>query len=65
VDSFLPLSFLSYIVAILNGLQGLFLFLSYVCNGRVFRLCCRQRTNNLSSNHSSSHVNSSITSTKF
>lgn len=65
VDAFLPLSFLSYVVAILNGLQGLFLFLSYVCNGRVLRLCCNRKTDNPSSNHSSGHMNSSITSTKL
>lgn len=38
VDSFLELSILSYAVAVLNGLQGFFLFLSYVCNARVWRM---------------------------
>lgn len=38
IDSFLELSFLSYIVAVSNGLQGFFLFLSYVCNTRVWRM---------------------------
>ncbi|XP_065929583.1 uncharacterized protein [Magallana gigas] len=38
VDSFLELSILSYAVAVLNGLHGFFLFLSYVCNARVCRM---------------------------
>ncbi|XP_062600566.1 uncharacterized protein LOC134262193 [Saccostrea cucullata] len=38
VDMFLTVSFLSYIVAILNGLQGLFIFISYVCNIRVCKM---------------------------
>ncbi|XP_061195419.1 uncharacterized protein LOC133203668 [Saccostrea echinata] len=68
VDAFLSVSFLSYIVAILNGLQGLFLFLSYVCNGRVLRLCCEKRNNNSLGSVSSSHLNSLVStkkSTKF
>lgn len=44
VDMFLELSAFSYFVAILNGLQGLFIFVSYVCNRRVWKLyvtsCC-------------------------
>ncbi|XP_062595893.1 uncharacterized protein LOC134257267 [Saccostrea cucullata] len=65
VDSFLSLSFLSYVVAILNGLQGLFLFLSLVCNGRVLRLCCKQKAFDSSTHNSSSRFNSSKNSTKF
>ncbi|XP_062595891.1 LOW QUALITY PROTEIN: uncharacterized protein LOC134257265 [Saccostrea cucullata] len=68
VDAFLSVSFLSYIVAILNGLQGLFLFLSYVCNGRVLRMCCEKRTKNSSGSVSSTHLNSLVStkkSTKF
>ncbi|XP_062579349.1 uncharacterized protein LOC134241298 [Saccostrea cucullata] len=38
IDSFVAISVLSYFVAILNGLQGLFIFLSYVCNQRVWNL---------------------------
>lgn len=38
VDTFIGVSVLSYIIAILNGLQGLFLFVSFVYNNRVFRL---------------------------
>ncbi|XP_056006905.1 uncharacterized protein LOC125665368 [Ostrea edulis] len=38
LDSFLELSFLSYVVAVLNGLQGFFLFISYVCNTRVGKM---------------------------
>uniref|UniRef100_K1QYB2 Latrophilin receptor-like protein A n=1 Tax=Magallana gigas TaxID=29159 RepID=K1QYB2_MAGGI len=38
VDTFIGVSVLSYIIAILNGLQGLFLFTSYVYNNRVFNL---------------------------
>jgi hypothetical protein len=38
VDTFLEMSILSYLVAVLNGLQGLFIFLSYVCNARVLKM---------------------------
>ena len=34
-DSFLGVSVLTYIATVCNGLQGLFIFLSYVCNQRV------------------------------
>ena len=34
-DSFLGVSFLTYIATVCNGMQGLFIFLSYVCNQRV------------------------------
>lgn len=68
VDAFLSLSVLSYVVAILNGLQGLFLFLSYVCNTRVWNLCCGKKADapNLSSTSSQfSSLPSSQKSTKF
>ncbi|KAJ8304609.1 hypothetical protein KUTeg_018192, partial [Tegillarca granosa] len=38
VDSFFIVSALSYIVVILNGFQGLFIFISYTCNRRVIKL---------------------------
>ncbi|XP_061179333.1 probable G-protein coupled receptor Mth-like 4 [Saccostrea echinata] len=38
IDTFVAFSVLSYFVAILNGLQGLFIFVSYVCNQRVWKL---------------------------
>ncbi|CAC5392342.1 unnamed protein product [Mytilus coruscus] len=38
IDSFVPLSVFSFIVTILTGLQGLFIFLSFVCNKRVIKL---------------------------
>lgn len=38
IDSFLPMSALSTIVSILNALQGVFIFVSYICNKRVLRL---------------------------
>lgn len=38
VDSFIPLSVFSFVVTILTGLQGLFIFLSFVCNKRVYNL---------------------------
>ena len=38
LDSFLLLSVLSYISTVLNGLQGLHIFLSYVCTKRTFSL---------------------------
>jgi hypothetical protein len=44
IDTFLETSVLSYCVAVLNGLQGLFIFISYICNGRVWdmyqQVCC-------------------------
>ncbi|XP_061179462.1 uncharacterized protein LOC133188090 [Saccostrea echinata] len=38
IDTFVAFSVLSYFVAILNGLQGFFIFMSYVCNQRVWKL---------------------------
>lgn len=38
IDSFLPMSALSTIVSMLNALQGVFIFVSYICNERVLRL---------------------------
>ncbi|CAC5383742.1 MTH [Mytilus coruscus] len=38
VDSFIPLSVFSFVVTLLTGLQGLFIFLSFVCNKRVINL---------------------------
>ena len=38
LDSFLLLSVLSYISTVLNGLQGLYIFLSYVCTKRTLSL---------------------------
>ena len=38
VDSFLLMSALSYISTVLNGLQGMYIFLSYVCTKRTLSL---------------------------
>lgn len=38
IDAFLPLSPFSFIVTILNGTQGVFIFMSYICNRRVLYL---------------------------
>ncbi|XP_062588344.1 uncharacterized protein LOC134250022 [Saccostrea cucullata] len=38
IDAFIDVSVFSYVVAILNGLQGLLIFLSCVCNDRVWNL---------------------------
>ncbi|XP_052063034.1 uncharacterized protein LOC127702770 [Mytilus californianus] len=38
VDSFLPLSFFSIIVSLLNALQGVYIFVAYIFNKRVFIL---------------------------
>ncbi|XP_052061331.1 adhesion G protein-coupled receptor E2-like [Mytilus californianus] len=38
IDSFLPLSFFSIIVSLLNALQGVYIFVAYICNTRVFIL---------------------------
>jgi hypothetical protein len=43
VDTFLELSAFSYVVAILNGLQGMFIFVSYVCNRRVWKMYVKLR----------------------
>jgi hypothetical protein len=43
VDTFLELSAFSYVVAILNGLQGMFIFVSYVCNRRVWKMYAKLR----------------------
>ena len=37
-DSFAGRSALTYIATVCNGLQGVFIFLSYVCNRRVFNM---------------------------
>lgn len=39
IDSFLPLSIFTFTVTLVTGLQGLFIFLSYACNKRVFQMC--------------------------
>jgi hypothetical protein len=45
IDTFLETSVLSYCVAVLNGLQGFFIFVSYICNERVWNMyrdvCCK------------------------
>lgn len=38
IDMFLETTMFTYVVAILNGLQGLFIFVSYVCNRRVLTM---------------------------
>ncbi|CAC5390475.1 unnamed protein product [Mytilus coruscus] len=38
IDSFLPLSYFSIIVSLLNALQGVYIFVAYICNKRVFIL---------------------------
>ena len=38
IDGFLPLTAFSFFVVFVNALQGLYIFVSYVCNERVFRL---------------------------
>jgi hypothetical protein len=64
IDSFLEFTIFSYFVAILNGLQGLFLFISYVCNGRVWRMyqksCCK-----MSSDRNTSKTSSKTDTTKI
>jgi hypothetical protein len=43
IDTFLELSAFSYVVAILNGLQGMFIFVSYICNRRVWKMYAKLR----------------------
>ena len=47
IDSFInDVTVLTYLTTILNGLQGLFIFTSYVCNRNVLKLylsCCKGR----------------------
>ncbi|XP_069128645.1 uncharacterized protein [Argopecten irradians] len=47
IDTFLPLSVYSFIVSILNGCQGLFIFFSFICNQNVFslyrKMCCKTK----------------------
>jgi len=38
IDSFFPLSLFSFVVTLLTGLQGLFIFLSYICNKRILNM---------------------------
>lgn len=57
VDTFIGVSVLSYIIAILNGLQGLFFFTSYVYNNRVFNLYRKAFNKFGSSRQSSRKIN--------
>lgn len=63
VDLLFPMSFLSVGFSILNVLQGVFIFVSYICNSRVVTLyrglCRRQRAAGLGS---TGHVNESSVS---
>ncbi|XP_052063041.1 adhesion G protein-coupled receptor E2-like [Mytilus californianus] len=43
IDSFIPVSAFSTIVSLLNALQGVFIFVSYVCNKRVLSLYNKTR----------------------
>jgi hypothetical protein len=38
IDAFIPMSAFSKIVSLLNALQGVFIFISYICNKRVLGL---------------------------
>lgn len=64
VDMFVELSFFTYIVAVLNGLQGLFIFLSYVCNKRTLKMYAnvfsKKNSQNTSSNISTNTENTAI-----
>lgn len=47
LDSFLPVSAFSVIVSFLNSFQGVYIFVSYICNKRVFilyKIWVRRRT---------------------
>ncbi|XP_052092475.1 probable G-protein coupled receptor Mth-like 1 [Mytilus californianus] len=52
IDSFIPFSVFSTIVSLLNALQGVFIFISYVCNRRVINLY-KQTKMSLSENSNS------------
>lgn len=54
IDAFIPMSAFSTIVSLLNALQGVFIFISYICNKRVFGL--------YRNNRSSIYENSKISS---
>ncbi|KAL3832432.1 hypothetical protein ACJMK2_024075 [Sinanodonta woodiana] len=47
IDAQMELSAFSFFVTFLNALQGMFIFASYICNRRVWKLylecCCRRR----------------------
>ncbi|XP_052061290.1 latrophilin receptor-like protein A [Mytilus californianus] len=47
IDTFLPMSVFSRIVSGLNGLQGIFIFWSFICNKRVFNLYLKSCRSNL------------------
>ena len=38
IDGFLPLTVFSFFVVFINALQGFYIFVSYACNGRVYKL---------------------------
>ncbi|XP_063420135.1 uncharacterized protein LOC134705320 [Mytilus trossulus] len=63
IDSFIPFSAFSTIVSLLNALQGVFIFISYVCNRRVLNLY-KQTRKSLSEN-SNSKTSRHTTSTEL
>ncbi|CAC5404828.1 unnamed protein product [Mytilus coruscus] len=48
IDTFLPMSAFSKIVSVLNALQGVLIFWSFICNKRVFNLYLNSCTSRLS-----------------
>ncbi|XP_061175173.1 uncharacterized protein LOC133184227 isoform X2 [Saccostrea echinata] len=57
VDGFFDISLFTFLATIINGLQGMFLFLSYVCNKKVFNML-RNRCGNQQESLSTSNRNS-------
>ncbi|CAC5424867.1 unnamed protein product [Mytilus coruscus] len=50
IDTFLPMSTFSIIVSVLNDLQGIFIFWSFICNKRVLNLYWKSCTSNRNKN---------------
>ncbi|XP_052063035.1 uncharacterized protein LOC127702771 [Mytilus californianus] len=69
IDSFLPLSFFSIIVSLLNALQGVYIFVAYICNKRVFilyrSLICNKAVFKFGSESRNVTRNETLTSTKL
>ncbi|CAG2212530.1 unnamed protein product [Mytilus edulis] len=69
IDSFLPLSPFSVIVSLLNAMQGIYIFVAYICNKRVFilyrSLICNKHVIRSDSESRTVTQTTSLTSTKL
>lgn len=65
IDAFIPMSAFSKIVSLLNALQGVFIFISYICNKRVLGLYRNGRSSVYENNRISSMSRNRTMTTQF